>query len=292
MTKVLVVIVTYNAHRWIRQCLDSVDRQRYDVFVIDNASTDDTLQRLSEYPNCRLHASATNLGFGQANNIGLRYAVDNGYDYVLLLNQDAWLLPDTIEQLVALQQQNPAYWILSPMQMNTERGGLEQQFESYLSKDYSHTPVLAVPFVNAALWLIPVACIKQVGGFDPLFPHYGEDNDYIQRVRYLGGRVGICTGVTAYHEREVSYSQDSAKLLYRTTLGYLNIMKDINHSLGVTIPIVWGYCLRKVTKYICTGQFCMAGINLSALHHCHRQLASVKHHRILSKQQGAFLFES
>lgn len=291
MTKVLVVIVTYNAHRWIRQCLDSVDRQRYDVFVIDNASTDDTVQILAEYPDCLTHPSATNLGFGQANNIGLRYAVDKGYDYVLLLNQDAWLLPDTIEQLVALQQQNPAYWILSPMQMNTERGGLERQFESYLPKDYSRTPVLAVSFVNAALWLIPVACVKQVGGFDPLFPHYGEDNDYLQRVRYWGGRVGICTGVAAYHEREVS-SQDSSKRLYRTTLGYLNLLKDINHPLCVTILTVWGYCLRKVLKYIFTGQFRMAGISFSALHHCHRQLASVKHHRLLSKQQGAFLIES
>lgn len=292
MTKLLVVIVTYNAHRWIRQCLDSVDRQRYDVFLIDNGSTDDTLQLLAEYPGCIIHPSETNLGFGQANNIGLRYAVDKGYDYVLLLNQDAWLLPDTIEQLVALQQQNPAYWILSPMQMNTERGGLEQQFETYLPRHYRRTPVLSVPFVNAALWLIPVVRVKQVGGFDPLFPHYGEDNDYIQRVRYWGGRVGICPAVTAYHERESSSTKAPAKWLYRTTLGYLNLMKDINRPLCVTWVTVCGYCFRKVVKYIFTGQFRMAGINLSALHHCYRQLSSVKHRRTLSKRPGAFLVQS
>lgn len=291
MTKVLVVIVTYNAHRWIRQCLDSVDGQRYDVYLVDNGSKDDTLQILADYPYCHIYSSDTNLGFGQANNLGLRYAVDNGYDYVLLLNQDAWLLPDTIERLVSLQQQQPAYWILSPMQMNTQRGGLEQQFESYLPKGYSRTTVLLVPFVNAAIWLLPVSCVVKAGGFDPLFPHYGEDNDYIQRVHYWGGRVGICTGVSAYHEREVSYSQDPAKLLYRTTLGYLNLLKDINRPVWLTVSVLFGYCLRKIIKNIFAGQFRMAGINLSALHRSLQQLSVVKHHRALSQQPGAFLFE-
>lgn len=55
MDKVLVIIVTYNAHKWLRQCLDSVDTNRYDVLVVDNASTDDTLQILCEYPRTMVH---------------------------------------------------------------------------------------------------------------------------------------------------------------------------------------------------------------------------------------------
>ena len=116
MDKVLVIIVTYNAHDWIHQCLDSVDMERYDAIVVDNASTDDTLSILQEeYPKAIVRAMDKNLGFGQANNIGLRYALDNGYDYVLLLNQDAWLLLDTIEKLIAAQKQHLLHQFPKPL---------------------------------------------------------------------------------------------------------------------------------------------------------------------------------
>ena len=168
MYKVLVIIVTYNAHDWIHQCLNSVDMERYDAFVVDNASSDDTLQILqTEYPKAIVRAMDKNLGFGQANNIGLRYALDNGYDYVFLLNQDAWLLPDTIEELIAAQKQNPEYWVLSPLQMNTEQGGVESQFKVYVERfqvDTSANSIQNVMFCNAATWLISRKGLIMVGG--------------------------------------------------------------------------------------------------------------------------------
>ena len=186
MYKVLVIIVTYNAHDWIHQCLNSVDMERYDAFVVDNASTDDTLSILhTEYPKAIVRAMDKNMGFGQANNIGLRYALDNGYDYVFLLNQDAWLLPDTIEKLIAARNQHPEYWVLSPLQMNTAQGGVEKQFGVYCKKNKVQLNLdvpQPVDFVNAALWLISIECIRLVGGFNPIYPHYGEDVDFVQRI--------------------------------------------------------------------------------------------------------------
>ena len=193
MDKVLVIIVTYNAHDWIHQCLNSVDMDRYDAFVVDNASTDDTLSILhTEYPKALVREMDKNLGFGQANNIGLRYALDNGYDYVFLLNQDAWLLPDTIDKLIATQKQHPEYWVLSPLQMNTKQGGIERQFAVYLTRfcvDIHADDVQEVGFCNAAAWLMTIEGIKIVGGFDPIFPHYGEDTDFLQRVTFYKGKI-------------------------------------------------------------------------------------------------------
>lgn len=291
MDKVLVIIVTYNAHKWLRQCLDSVDMKRYDVLVVDNASTDDTIQMLSEYPRTMVRKMEKNHGFGQANNVGFRYAIDHDYDYVLLLNQDAWLCPDTIERLVETQKQHPEYWILSPMQMNTECGGLEKQFETYFSlcRSEQTNECIEVPFVNAAIWLIPVSCLKMVGGFDPLFPHYGEDNDYVHRVHLHGGKVGIDVNATAYHERECHTIEDKSKLLYKTTLVYLNFLKDVNNPLLINILKLIGNSLKHQIKAIVKFRFCETCILYRALYSCLKQYSSVYQHRIESMQKGAFL---
>ena len=67
MDRVLVIIVTYNAQDWIHQCLNSVDMERYDAFVVDNASTDDTLSILqAEYPKAIVRLMDKNLGLSAA----------------------------------------------------------------------------------------------------------------------------------------------------------------------------------------------------------------------------------
>ena len=89
--KILVIIVSYNFERWIDRCLNSLrqSEQQADVVVIDNASQDRTVSLIeSRYPEVRLIKSKENLGFGRANNIGMKIALKEGYDAVFLLNQE------------------------------------------------------------------------------------------------------------------------------------------------------------------------------------------------------------
>ena len=294
MDKVLVIIVTYNAHDWIHQCLNSMDMERYDAFVVDNASTDDTLSILhAEYPKAIVRAMDKNLGFGQANNVGLRYALDNGYDYVFLLNQDAWLLPDTIEKLIAAQKQHPEYWVLSPLQMNTAQGGVERHFERFCKQsnvDVYSKKIEDVTFINAAIWFMSKQCVEIVGGFDSIFPHYGEDNDYIRRMQYWGGKIGVDTATVAYHEHPVVKNDMTLEQeIYRQRLVYMGIWKDINHSVVVGISSCVCILCRKLLKSLLH-----ADINGLKLYWCAWMEAySLKKeiilHRQLSKRKGAFL---
>ncbi len=136
MSKTLVIIVTYNAHNWIHQCLNSVDITKYDVMVIDNKSTDNTVDIIkTQYPKVELICSKENLGFGKANNIGLQKVLDEGYDYAFLLNQDAWIEKDTIDRLINLSEKYPDYGIISPLQKNSIENSVERQFEKYLLKN-------------------------------------------------------------------------------------------------------------------------------------------------------------
>ena len=89
--------------KWIDKCLSSILSSSIHLtpIVVDNNSADNTAEYiLSDYPNTILIKSHINLGFGQANNKGIQYALQNGATHVLLLNQDAWIAPDMIEKML------------------------------------------------------------------------------------------------------------------------------------------------------------------------------------------------
>lgn len=76
--------------QWLQKCLDSC--KGYQVIIVDNNSTDGTVSFIKEnFPNIHLIPQTENLGFGQANNIGIKYALEQRAEYVFLLNQDAYL---------------------------------------------------------------------------------------------------------------------------------------------------------------------------------------------------------
>ena len=208
--RMLTIIVSYNFTPWMEKCLGSVLSSTVptDVLVVDNASADETVARLrGQFPEVTLVANDENLGFGAANNIGLRKAIEDGYDYALLLNQDAWIDRDTLEKLISVAESEPGRWgVLSPVHLTADRDEVERGFAAYLdgmSLDTLRT--LAEPlsrrFLNAAIWLLPVTTIRTVGEFSPLFHHYGEDKDYCNRVLYAGYDIGCVPWAFGVHDR-------------------------------------------------------------------------------------------
>lgn len=199
---------------WVERCLASIP-QVCSIVVVDNASTDGTVAYIQEnYPQIHLLPQSTNLGFGQANNIGMRYALKQDVDYVFLLNQDAYLQENTLEILIATHIKSQEYGVLSPIHLNGQGTKLDEKFSQYLA--YKNNPnfysdfvlqkprqdIYEVPFVNAAGWLLSKRTLQTIGGFDPIFFHYGEDDNYCQRVRYHGFKIGVVSSVFLSHDRE------------------------------------------------------------------------------------------
>lgn len=215
--KILCIIVTFNPMKWVDRCLESIRQSSVplDAMVVDNGSLDGSQTYIKEhYPECKFYQNEENLGFGRANNIGMQYALDNDYDYVYLLNQDAWLMPDTIQLLIDESNAHPEYGILSPFQLSGGVDRIDRNFAAGVCA-YESNPnllndlyfnrlkdVYPVHSVMAAHWFITRACLKKVGGFSPTFPHYGEDNNYCARAIFHGFSVGIVPGAVAVHDRE------------------------------------------------------------------------------------------
>lgn len=235
---VLIIVVTYNAIKWIDRCISSLVNSTIpvDVFVVDNGSTDGTQNYItSHYPQVLFVQSTVNLGFGKANNIGLQYALNNDYSYVYLLNQDAWIFSDTLEKLIKVSKSNPEYGILSPFQMEANMEHIDKNFKKnvlswascpeILDVLYFNSPKEIVPVrsVMAAHWLITYECLRKTGGFSPSFPHYAEDDNYQDRVKLWGYKIGIVPSLKVIHDRE-ERKDSIQKLIYLKYTEHLRVL--------------------------------------------------------------------
>ncbi|MGB3775216.1 MAG: glycosyltransferase family 2 protein [Leeuwenhoekiella sp.] len=245
-TDIFIIVVTYNGMQWIEQCLEST--AGYKVVVVDNNSTDGTVKFIKErYPKVTILEQKKNFGFGQANNLGIRYALDRSAKAVFLLNQDAYLEKNTIGVLSEISHDNPDYGILSPIHLNGKGDQLDLNFSRYLSQSINNSfysdhilnkalsSIYEVPFVNAAGWFVTENCIKTVGGFDPIFFHYGEDDNYCQRLRYHGLKIGVIPRIFIRHDREnrSSENMDNGTFSYEKIKKSLKLnFADINKPLG------------------------------------------------------------
>lgn len=216
-SQVWAVVVLYNGLAWAERCFGSLTRSsmKPHVLAIDNGSTDGTVEFVRErFPDVQVIEAGINMGFGRANNEGMMRALAAGGDFVFLLNQDAWVLPETLTSLMEAARQDRTFGILSPMHLNGAGDALDYNFScsigpencaglvSDLALGKVRKSVYALPFVNAAGWLMTKACIETVGGFDPLFFHYGEDDNYAARVRFHGLGIGVVPAAIIHHDRE------------------------------------------------------------------------------------------
>lgn len=230
--KVVVIIVTYNGSKWLNKCLQSLVQSILPVSVIaiDNASTDDSVAILRQFPFVEVFQSETNLGFGKANNIGIQKALEQNFDYCFLLNQDTWIEPNTLQNLVAVALENEKFGIISPLHFSPDETSLDVNFEMYWKRSTISISenVDEVPFVNAAAWLLSRELIEKVGYFEPMFNHYGEDRNYSDRVRFHGFKTVIVKNSKIYHDRTItrSFQKDVKQSKFKMLAEVLNV----NHN--------------------------------------------------------------
>lgn len=251
MKKTIAIVVTYNGMKWINDCLLSIKNSTIEVeiVVVDNNSSDNTLDFvMKNFPSVVLFPQNENLGFGKANNIGMRYALEQNADYVFLLNQDAKVEKDTIEKLIELAENHPEFGILSPIHLNWEASSIEFGFyhstlfsDLILSKNLQNY-YIEDRFINASCWLLPIKTLKTVGGFDPIFFHYGEDVNYCQRVIYHKLKMVVVPTTKVFHDTTNSSDNKKQQNSSKEVVNYFKnkiLVKyaNINTSDSLSLPV-------------------------------------------------------
>jgi GT2 family glycosyltransferase len=216
---VSVVVVTWNALPWLEECLESV-RGR-EVVVVDNGSTDGTVAFVHErFPDVRV-IEQENKGMGGGNNAGMRAADGR---YFLLLNSDAWVVGDALEQLVQFADDHPQAAVVGPKLLNTD-GTLQRSVRGeptlwrlateYLfirklaprSKllnplyrgDFDHDRVAEVDWLYGPALLVRREAVDAVGLFDEDFFMFSEEVDWMTRFRRAGWTVMFFPGAEVVH---------------------------------------------------------------------------------------------
>jgi N-acetylglucosaminyl-diphospho-decaprenol L-rhamnosyltransferase len=264
LVDVSIIFVSYNTAEMTKKAIqlvkDSIHQLSIEIFVIDNASKDDSAEMIaSEFPEVHLIKNKVNVGFGRANNQALPFYHGK---YVLLLNTDAFVEPDTIQKTYDFMQANPKSGILGVKLVGRDgtlqpscryfptiwstflfRTGLNKLLPCVKMVDdmtWSHQEVRQCDWVPGCYYLIRKEVIDQVGLFDPRYFLYYEEMDHclaaksagwdvtyypFSTVVHIGGESAKTDNKISKEGRQVSALQVESELLYfRKNFGFLNIV--------------------------------------------------------------------
>ena len=199
--KLSVVIVSYNVRSYLDQCLQSVMKALEgidgEVFVVDNASSDDTMAVLpGRYPLVHFIANGENIGFARANNIAIR---QSAAEYVLLLNPDTTVADHTLRDALKFMDEHPKAGGAGVM-MHNEDGTVAPESRRAIPTPWisalkmlgfsdryymSHLPwdqPCRIEVISGAFCLLRKSALDKIGLLDEDFFMYGEDIDLSYRL--------------------------------------------------------------------------------------------------------------
>lgn len=214
--RIFAVVVNWNRPQDTLKCLDSLTRQqgvRARLVVVDNGSSDDSVARIqASFPQATLIASPENLRFAGGTNLGVRAALEAGADYVLLINNDAFLHPEALATLLRYARQEEVglvapliYWADPPDRIWSV-GGRLRPLVMEVSHEWEGQPdprrwpeILERDFVTGCCLLVPRRTFERVGLLDEQFHMYYDDFDFSCRVRAAGLRILVIPAARAWH---------------------------------------------------------------------------------------------
>jgi GT2 family glycosyltransferase len=216
MTALSIIIVSFNAAADLARCLESLHAAPpatpYDIVVVDNASTDRSVETARRWPGVRVVEVGSNAGFARANNIGIRQSQGTN---ILLLNSDTIVPPNAIDRLVSELDRDPDVAVVGPRLVD-DGGRAELSFGRMIGplnelrqKRIARSGAVEAltrrrqypDWVSGACLLVRRADAEAVGGLDERFFMYTEDVDFCAAIRARGRRVLFAPDVEIVHLR-------------------------------------------------------------------------------------------
>ncbi|MBI4039709.1 glycosyltransferase family 2 protein [Candidatus Daviesbacteria bacterium] len=206
MSKVFVIVLNFNLKKDILDCLSSLNKLsvvscQLSVVVVDNASADGSPQAIKEqFPKVALIENKQNLGFSGGNNVGIKYALEQGADFVLILNPDTVVDENLVDELQAATRRHHKVGIFGPKiyfyipdiqiwyaggqldwdNILASHVGVDQIDKGQFSKEQ------ATDFVSGAAMFVRREVFDKVGLFDERYFLYYEDSDLCIRAQQAG----------------------------------------------------------------------------------------------------------
>jgi len=236
--KIAIIIVNWKQYELTINCLLSLQKVEYKnlkVILVDNEYNFEKINKIkSDFNKVEFIESKENLGFVSANNIGIKYAIKNKFDYVMLLNNDTEVNKKFLTPLLNSFQNDNSLGAVQPLIMNYNNRGKVWNAGGYLNNffGFPYTNKLnnkkrQIDWITGCCILLKTKVIKKVGLMDEHFFAYYEDVDWSLRIKKLGYKLGIVESSVIFHHGTKSSNNSNLEGNLSPFLHYLNIRNHI-----------------------------------------------------------------
>ncbi len=251
--KVSIVILNWNYYEDTIACIYSlrkVDYPNIEIIVVDNGSTNESVEILrSTFPRITLLMSNENVGFAAGSNIGIKYALDKGTNYVLLLNNDTEVDKNFLKPLVKVAEKDEdigivtgkIYYYDEPKKLysaatflNRMRGGFRNISAGMIDHGSFDIPCY-VSFISGCLMLIKRKVFEKYGLLPEEYFFGGEDLEFSLRVSKMF-KLYYCPDARIWHKVGASHQKFAPKYIYNSYFSKLLFMK---RNLIKPVWLVW-----------------------------------------------------
>lgn len=252
-----VVIVNFNTGELLSECVDAVKKSLHpvNIFLIDNHSSDTSMQPFKGESEIQVHLRQKNFGFASSVNYG---AEKGESEFILILNPDCIIEPNTIELLIADFKNSEKLGMVGCLVTNsdgTEQKASRRQLPTFwrtlmtvskLEKLSNRVPILKgvnlnhqempstnlkVEAISGAIMLVKRTVFEELDGLDEKFPMHFEDLDLMKRIQSLGYEISFNPNVKVKHYQGVS-SQTNPRVEKMKRQGLLRYFKKHGTSLS------------------------------------------------------------
>ena len=267
--KVAIIILNWNNYADTKECLKSLENltyPNYEIIVVDNGSTDGSAARLeAEFPQFKFIKNEENLGFAGGNNVGIKYALEQGANYVLLLNNDTIVSPDFLTEMVKIAKEDEIVGLVGGKiyRYGTHdvhhAGGKLVLWRgtgySFRGDKAARNGVRNVDFIIGCLMLIKSEMIEDIGLLDEQYFFGGEDVEYCWRAKKAGWQIKVSLDAEIWHKVSASAGGEGSPLLfYHSTRNRLYLARQ----LGITDRLLF-YTFFLITRLTRLVQWKLSG---------------------------------
>jgi GT2 family glycosyltransferase len=276
MSKINVIIPNWNGKDWITPCLDSLQKQsiKVNITVVDNGSTDGSKELIQKkFPEVKLIELDKNYGFDTAVNTGIRPALEKGFEYIILFNNDAEADQNWAKNLTNAASAHTDAGIVTGKLMHMDKKHIDSTAEIFYSwgvpgsrgrneEDSGQYDKRGYVFgATAGASLYKAELFKDIGLFDEDFFAYAEDSDISFRSQLAGWKVYYEPQAKAYHHINATSSRVHGFHAYHT-------MKNLPLLFWKNVParLLLGFTFKFTVMYFITFiAMARQGAGLSAL---------------------------
>lgn len=269
MKKVCIITPAYNkldkaTRPFIETLYRDTDENLFDLIIVDNASSDGTVEYLKEvekeHKNFKLICNSENLGYSKGNNIGIKIALNkelgSEYEYIGLLNNDILFTPGWLENTLKIFELDVQLGMVAPRDAGRRKffkkkitaENYLKNYKEYLSRFKEPFKYMLEPLFSCVI--IKREVIENIGLMDENFtPAFWEDQDYCLRALYAGYSLATSNVAFVYHNHSTTSSEISKEIFNRNKEYFYK-----KHPLGKWI---WEHkrsnLIRDIKNYIKEG---------------------------------------